>query len=638
MPEPLDLEKYIRRRGDKWVVTSEAGKVLGTHDSKESAARQLRAIESNKELSETDGAGLDDQRTIEGWISTEVIDKQNDLVPVDELEKAFIKYLNRGGPIMDRHSGKHVGKFTEYKKATNPSSGKPGIWAKGAIFRDYTVDDEVWRKVKSGEYGGFSIGGRSLKNNLVCKDGVCFNQTGQIEQWEVSTVPRPANQFALITGYNVLAKEDGSQEPEIEIYINPVETKKEEVIHMTPITEIHKDGSITVKHGCGCGGNGGTAPLEPPTGDIVKMALEGGAGGHYGEGISGDPGASPGLKGVAYERLESYIKRGSYVGGKASLPVGGTLGAAGMSGDAGETGLHLIAKEVHDTVEILKAYKESYGSHEEPDEDDEDDEDMPAKKGKGGKPDKGMKKPMAGKEKATGYTGRVDMAGRVPQSYLEKLLESVIEKLDSVDAAMEALKEMPPPAPAGMPGGPEGLETPPPAGKKEAAGAPGVGEEKPFEKPEPGKEKAGKPAGEKPEGKKPDAFKKEDNQVNATAPKEVVKMAEETPAAPPAAPAASAPVTLTKEDLSTITKGIVEASLREIMANIKPTLTPAPAPISAPSVPSSPKALTKEEAVKRSDELFALAEKTSWRQLGENLNELLPHYRLPRPTAVAPKQ
>ena len=42
---------HIRKSGDKWVVTNKAGdKTLGTHDSKESAMRQLRAIEMHKHM------------------------------------------------------------------------------------------------------------------------------------------------------------------------------------------------------------------------------------------------------------------------------------------------------------------------------------------------------------------------------------------------------------------------------------------------------------------------------------------------------------------------------------------------------------------------------------------------------------
>lgn len=39
---------FVRRRGNKWVVVSRKGKLLGTHPTKEEALAQLRAIESNK--------------------------------------------------------------------------------------------------------------------------------------------------------------------------------------------------------------------------------------------------------------------------------------------------------------------------------------------------------------------------------------------------------------------------------------------------------------------------------------------------------------------------------------------------------------------------------------------------------------
>lgn len=43
------LNEKIIKRGDKYVVTNEAGtKVLGTHDSRKKALKQLQAIESSK--------------------------------------------------------------------------------------------------------------------------------------------------------------------------------------------------------------------------------------------------------------------------------------------------------------------------------------------------------------------------------------------------------------------------------------------------------------------------------------------------------------------------------------------------------------------------------------------------------------
>lgn len=41
-------DRYIKHEGDQWVVYSEAGKVLGKHDSKADAVAQLQAIEAHK--------------------------------------------------------------------------------------------------------------------------------------------------------------------------------------------------------------------------------------------------------------------------------------------------------------------------------------------------------------------------------------------------------------------------------------------------------------------------------------------------------------------------------------------------------------------------------------------------------------
>lgn len=48
------LMEYIRKRDGKWVVVSRKNKVLGTHDTKEDALAQLRAIEAHKHMHETD--------------------------------------------------------------------------------------------------------------------------------------------------------------------------------------------------------------------------------------------------------------------------------------------------------------------------------------------------------------------------------------------------------------------------------------------------------------------------------------------------------------------------------------------------------------------------------------------------------
>lgn len=44
-----EIVEFVEKRGDHWVVLDHTKtKVLGTHDSKEDAEKQLRAIEANK--------------------------------------------------------------------------------------------------------------------------------------------------------------------------------------------------------------------------------------------------------------------------------------------------------------------------------------------------------------------------------------------------------------------------------------------------------------------------------------------------------------------------------------------------------------------------------------------------------------
>lgn len=41
----LEKNAYVRRRGNKWVVLSEKGKVLGTYNTKSEAVKRLKQIE-----------------------------------------------------------------------------------------------------------------------------------------------------------------------------------------------------------------------------------------------------------------------------------------------------------------------------------------------------------------------------------------------------------------------------------------------------------------------------------------------------------------------------------------------------------------------------------------------------------------
>ena len=44
----------IKKRGDKWVVTTEDGRTLGTHDTRAEAVRQLQAVEASKQMKQNE--------------------------------------------------------------------------------------------------------------------------------------------------------------------------------------------------------------------------------------------------------------------------------------------------------------------------------------------------------------------------------------------------------------------------------------------------------------------------------------------------------------------------------------------------------------------------------------------------------
>lgn len=116
-----------------------------------------------------------DQNMVFGWASvienadgTPAVDSQGDVIYPDELEKAAYKFVlevRKAGEMHRRVEG--VGELVEsvvLTKAKREAMGLPagvtGWWV------GFKVAPEVFAKVKSGEYGGFSIGGRGSRKEL----------------------------------------------------------------------------------------------------------------------------------------------------------------------------------------------------------------------------------------------------------------------------------------------------------------------------------------------------------------------------------------------------------------------------------------------------------------------------------------
>jgi hypothetical protein len=158
----------------------------------------------------------EEKRLVAGYISTEIVDNQGDLVPIEELEKTMLTLMDRGGFLNYSHSNKSVGKILQWDVRENPEVKKKGIYVVAKIFNDYHVDDLVWEKVKAGELGGFSIGATAKEAKMKLRDGKRglprdVDVLHDVSLMEVSLVENPANPLALVDAVS-MAKGDMSIE------------------------------------------------------------------------------------------------------------------------------------------------------------------------------------------------------------------------------------------------------------------------------------------------------------------------------------------------------------------------------------------------------------------------------------------
>ena len=109
----------------------------------------------------------EDQRLVYGWFSViekdgePVIDLEGDIISEFELEKMAHQFVLNARDAGEMHVRKNVGTLIESIVFTKEKQKVLGIkldkvgWFGGF----YINDDEVWKKIKKGEYPAFSIGG-----------------------------------------------------------------------------------------------------------------------------------------------------------------------------------------------------------------------------------------------------------------------------------------------------------------------------------------------------------------------------------------------------------------------------------------------------------------------------------------------
>lgn len=150
------------------------------------------------------------ERFFTGLLTVQMKDKQGEILIVDELMKTLPIWMKRGGFISDTHSNRIIGKGINYAKTVIKDNGQTyqAIEITGVIFKDYKLDDDIWRRMQSGEYRGLSFGGatKSDREPVTYSDGSLAYNLKDLEHYEVAVCRDPAVPLALITGIHTLAK------------------------------------------------------------------------------------------------------------------------------------------------------------------------------------------------------------------------------------------------------------------------------------------------------------------------------------------------------------------------------------------------------------------------------------------------
>lgn len=119
----------------------------------------------------------DEKRLAFGWASisedesgTALVDLSEDVIDPETLENAayeFVKLYREGGEMHERGDCAVLVESVVFTKEKMAAMGIPdGTLPTGWWIGFYVTDDEVWEKVKSGEYPMFSIEGTAIPETI----------------------------------------------------------------------------------------------------------------------------------------------------------------------------------------------------------------------------------------------------------------------------------------------------------------------------------------------------------------------------------------------------------------------------------------------------------------------------------------
>jgi hypothetical protein len=119
----------------------------------------------------------DDKRLVFGWASVAarvdgqvITDSQDDIIEIEELEKAAYGFTAEFGTAGEMHERAHVGRLIEsvvFTKEKADAMGIPPDKLPQGWWVGFHIDDaDVWNKIRNGHYKMFSIEGDAIREEM----------------------------------------------------------------------------------------------------------------------------------------------------------------------------------------------------------------------------------------------------------------------------------------------------------------------------------------------------------------------------------------------------------------------------------------------------------------------------------------
>jgi hypothetical protein len=149
-----------------------------------------------------------ERRTISGWATLDMLDKQGDIVNVDASVNAFKRFR---GNIREQHSSLAVGKMTSFRQDKYFDKESNEVY--NGIYVDVYISkgaEDTWHKINEKILTGFSIGGKIIDSEDVYTKGA-DGPTRIIKDYELSelsVVDNPACPAAEIVSIQKFASND----------------------------------------------------------------------------------------------------------------------------------------------------------------------------------------------------------------------------------------------------------------------------------------------------------------------------------------------------------------------------------------------------------------------------------------------